>query len=176
MSAARQRRTGTNIEDASSDLYVLCLIAAELATGRPVYDGKLGDVLDAASAGDAPALLGAVPAELAAVLKPALAPFVDQRPKDPRATVERAKAALARASGRTLADLVAEASRYLSDVEEEFSPSRLETYTSEVKGLLPKSACADLDEAFEQLALAQASIRKAASRLGYARLIDGLHL
>jgi hypothetical protein len=69
-----------------------------------------------------------------------------------------------------------EIARYLSDVEEEFSPSRLEVYTSEVKAHLPKSACADLDAAFEQLALAQASIRKAASRLGYARLIDGLHI
>jgi hypothetical protein len=69
-----------------------------------------------------------------------------------------------------------EIARYLSDVEEEFSPSRLEVYTSEVKAHLPKSACADLEAAYEQLALAQASIRKAASRLGYARLIDGIHI
>jgi hypothetical protein len=69
-----------------------------------------------------------------------------------------------------------EIARYLSDVEEEFSPSRLEVYTAEVKAHLPKSACADLDAAFEQLALAQASIRKAASRLDYARLMEGLQL
>lgn len=69
-----------------------------------------------------------------------------------------------------------EIARYLSDVEEEFSPSRLEVYTSEVKAHLPQSACADLDAAYEQLALAQACIRKAASRLGYASLIDGMRL
>ncbi|HZZ42344.1 MAG TPA: hypothetical protein VFE58_05370 [Tepidisphaeraceae bacterium] len=69
-----------------------------------------------------------------------------------------------------------EIASYLSDVEEEFSPTRLEAYTSEVRELLPTSARTDLDAAFEQLALAQASIRKAASRLGYAALLDGLHL
>jgi hypothetical protein len=69
-----------------------------------------------------------------------------------------------------------EIARYLSDLEDEFSPSRLELYTSEVRDMLPQSASADLDTAFEQLALAQASIRKAASRLGYASLIEGLRL
>jgi hypothetical protein len=69
-----------------------------------------------------------------------------------------------------------EIARYLTDLEEEFSPSRLEVYTSEVKEHLPKSACADLDDAFEQLALAQASIRKAASRLAFATMMEGLHL
>jgi len=69
-----------------------------------------------------------------------------------------------------------EIARYLSDLEDEFAPARLELYTSEVRDMLPESASADLENAFEQLALAQASIRKAASRLGYAGLIEGLRL
>lgn len=69
-----------------------------------------------------------------------------------------------------------EIARYLSDLEEEFSPTRLEVYTSEVRGLLSKSACADLETAFKKLAQAQASIRKAASRMGYASLIEDLSL
>lgn len=69
-----------------------------------------------------------------------------------------------------------EIASFLTDVQEEFSPSRLEVYTSEVRDLLPKSACADLEEAFVRLAQAQASIRKAASRLGYASFLEGLHL
>jgi hypothetical protein len=69
-----------------------------------------------------------------------------------------------------------EIARYLSDIEEEFAPARLELYTSEVRDMLPDSASADLELASQQLALAQASIRKAAARLGYASLIEGLHL
>lgn len=69
-----------------------------------------------------------------------------------------------------------EIARYLADVEDEFSPSRLEMYTSEVKEHLSKAACADLDAAFQQLAEAQASIRKAASRMGYLNLIESLRI
>ena len=69
-----------------------------------------------------------------------------------------------------------EIARYLTDIEDEFSPTRLELYTSEVQDLLPDSASADLQQAFAQLALAQASIRKAASRLGYASMLESLRL
>jgi hypothetical protein len=69
-----------------------------------------------------------------------------------------------------------EIARYLTDVEEEFSPARLEAYTSEVLELLPRSACADLETAFEQLEQAQASIRKAASRLGLASYMEGVRI
>ena len=65
---------------------------------------------------------------------------------------------------------------FLSDIEDEFAPARLDFYTAEVRDLLPDSASADLELASQQLALAQASIRKAASRLGYASLIEGLRL
>jgi len=69
-----------------------------------------------------------------------------------------------------------EIARYLTDIEDEFSPTRLELYTSEVQDLLPDSASADLQQAFTELALAQASIRKAASRLGYASMLESLRL
>lgn len=69
-----------------------------------------------------------------------------------------------------------ELARYLSDVEEEFSPSRLESYTAEVKDLLPRAACDDLDAAFLQLAEAQANIRRAVQRLGLASLMESLHM
>ena len=65
---------------------------------------------------------------------------------------------------------------YLSDVEDEFSPTRLEAYTDELRDMLPRSAHADLDCALQQLQLAQASIRKAASRMNFASYLEGLHL
>ena len=67
-----------------------------------------------------------------------------------------------------------EIASYLSDVQEEFSPSRLESYTDEVKPFLPAASREDLDNAFLQLAEAQASIRKAVQRLGLATLLESI--
>jgi hypothetical protein len=107
-------------EDVSSDLYTLCLAAAELCVGVPVYDGP--DLLDQVSAGEAPERLGAVPPGLASVIASMLAAFTDKRPRQRRAWLRQVEEAARRAPGRTLAQLVADGAAYLSDVEDDLSP------------------------------------------------------
>jgi hypothetical protein len=56
---------------------------------------------------------------------------------------------------------------YLSDIEEEFSDTRLRTYTDEVTPHLPRAVRADIEEACKQLIKAKASIHKAVERLSH---------
>jgi hypothetical protein len=100
----------------TSDLFVACLVAAELCSGLPVYSGA--DLLDQVSAGEAADRLGTLPRGLSALLAPMLAPFPEKRPR-PRAWIRQLEDAIRRAPGRSLAQLVADGAAYLSDVEED---------------------------------------------------------
>jgi hypothetical protein len=106
-------------EDWRSDLFSLALMAAELCSGKPVYEGSETQILNAVSGCDAPKLLERYPAPLVSVLRQAVSPFADQRPGDPRAVIDAARRAAERAPGRKLAELVQAAAPYLSDVEDE---------------------------------------------------------
>jgi hypothetical protein len=134
-------------EDWRSDLFSLALMAAELCSGKPVYEGSETQILNAVSGCDAPKLLERYPAPLLSVLRQTVSPFADQRPADPRVVIEAARRAAERAPGRTLAELVQEAVPYLSDVEDEL-PSGIPIV--EIVG-------PPLDEPQRQAAIAQAT-------------------
>lgn len=56
---------------------------------------------------------------------------------------------------------------YLLDIEDEFSPQRLEGYTNEVRPHLPKEVLADIEEACRQLVKVKQRIHKAAEQLAH---------
>jgi hypothetical protein len=56
---------------------------------------------------------------------------------------------------------------YLMDIEDEFSPQRLEGYTNEVRPHLPKEVLADIDEACRQLVKVKQKIHEAAQQLAH---------
>ena len=54
---------------------------------------------------------------------------------------------------------------YLTDIGDELSPSRFRGYISELRTVVPKSAYADLVEAYRQLRVARQCLRRAARRV-----------
>jgi hypothetical protein len=60
---------------------------------------------------------------------------------------------------------ISDVASYLMDIEDEFSPQRLEGYTNEVRPHLPKEVLADIDEACRQLVKVKQQIHKAAQQL-----------
>ncbi|MEQ1507585.1 MAG: hypothetical protein ABMB14_35470, partial [Myxococcota bacterium] len=115
-------RLDGDAEDWTSDAFAVALCAIELATGRVVYAASGRALLDEVGAGEAVKRLDQAPRELVAVVRTSLAPFPDQRPTDPAIVIDAARKAAARAPGRTLAELVAAASPYLADVEDDLAP------------------------------------------------------
>ena len=106
-------------EDETSELYALVLIAAEVATGLPVYAGKRAQVLEAAAAGDAGQCvedLTELPADVLRLFRAMLAPYAEDR-ADPKQWLEAARVLLSELEGPSLAEMVQEASQYLSDDE-----------------------------------------------------------
>jgi hypothetical protein len=55
--------------------------------------------------------------------------------------------------------------RYLNDVGEEYSPARFGSYASSVRPYVPEAACADLDAAFEAIAVARLCVDRAVRRV-----------
>ncbi len=104
-------------ETVESDLCALCLVAAELASGRPVYRGSPAAVWAAAQRGDVRTSLEGIPAALSAILAPMLG-AEGSLPDAERwwAQIDRASR---QAAGPSLLDAVQQAADCVTDVEEE---------------------------------------------------------
>ncbi len=105
-------------EDVRSDLFTLCLIAAELATGRPVYTASGGALVRQIKRADTGTGLADLDDGLRRLLHPMLAADLSARP-DPDAWLASVVAAPEPGDGRPLARLNRDAAEFLSDVEDE---------------------------------------------------------
>ncbi|MEN0066489.1 MAG: hypothetical protein AAGA48_30410 [Myxococcota bacterium] len=104
-------------EGVESDLFALCLMAVELATGLPVYRGSASAVWALAQRGDVRTSLQEVPEVVATVVSAMLR--TDGRVPDPErwwAAVDRASR---QAQGRSLAEAVQYAAEFITDAEED---------------------------------------------------------
>ena len=106
-------------EDISSDLFALALIVVEMIAGEPLYDAEGEALLKMVEKGEADKALEEFEfsEELEDLLFPALAPYQDQRHKDPSAFVKAAQELLGDVDESPLALLFADAKGAESDVE-----------------------------------------------------------
>ncbi|NCG19882.1 MAG: hypothetical protein GWP91_12810, partial [Rhodobacterales bacterium] len=105
-----------NAEDISTDLFVLALICAELATGKPVYGGTAKTVAGDASEGIAESLLKAPP-NIQALFGRALKPWPNERWSDTGDLLSQVQGVADDLDGLDLAAVYAECLDYDSDVE-----------------------------------------------------------